>query len=235
MNKTVLTFLLWALFASVSSLRAADCATMAGGVPVVVPPPHQEFVEVGGDKRNFFEVAVPSRNRLLCAFVPTDFLPRLKNPSSGLGKYTLVEVSRAVDEKNTEVTPARFEQVVIATKQQLGDSSSLSQTAESTSIEISGKLKQLAQSTDISVDKPVILGTLLQMPDAYAFAMVDSVSSGGVTTRTISACALLRVRDRLIFAYIYGSGDDEESLKWVEKTTEQWAREILVANSRPAK
>ena len=88
MNKTVLTFLLWALFASVSSLRAADCATMAGGVPVVVPPPHQEFVEVGGDKRNFFEVAVPSRNRLLCAFVPTDFLPRLKNPSSGLGKYT---------------------------------------------------------------------------------------------------------------------------------------------------
>jgi hypothetical protein len=145
MKKTVLTFLLWALFASTSSLHAADCGTMAGGVSVVVPPPGKEFVEVGGDKRNFFESMVPSRNRLLCAFVPTGSLPRLKNPASGLGQYMLVEVSRKLDEKNTEITPASFEQIVTAMKQQLGDSSSLNQTVESTSKEISSKLKQLGQ------------------------------------------------------------------------------------------
>src|SRR5271167_1960094 len=136
MKKTVLTFLLWALFASASSLHAADCGTMAGGVPVVVPPPDKEFVEVGGDKRNFFEFMIPSRNRLLCAFVPTDFLPRLKNPASGLGQYMLVAVMRQLDEKDTEVTLAAFEPIVTAMKLQLGDSSSLNETVESTSKEI---------------------------------------------------------------------------------------------------
>jgi len=235
MKKTVLTFLLWVLLASASSLHAADCGTMAGGVPIVVPPPDKSFVEVVGDKRNFFESVVPSRNRLLCAFVPTDFLSRLKNPARGLGQYMLVEVSRKVDEKNTEVTPADFEQIVMAMKQQLGDSSSLNQTAESGSKEINSKLKQLGQSTDISIDKFAPLGTLFQTSDTYAFAMLESVSSGETTNRVINATVLLRVRDRLIFAYIYGSGDDEESLKWVEKTTEQWVNEILTANSKSAK
>jgi hypothetical protein len=235
MKKTLLTVLLWGLFASASSLHAADCGTVTGGVPVVVPPPGKEFVEVGADKRNFFEFMVPSRNRLLCAFVPTDLLPRLKNPASGLGQYMLVEVSRKLDEKNTEVTPAAFAQIVVAMEQQLGDASSLNQTVESTSKEISGKLKQLGQSTDISIDKPAPLGTLFRTSDSYAFAMLEPVSSGGATIRTINASVLLRVRDRLIFAYIDGSGDDEESLKWVEKTAEQWTNEILTANSKSAK
>jgi hypothetical protein len=235
MKKTALAVLLWALFASASPLYAADCGAMAGGVPVVVPPPGKEFVEVGPDKRNFFEYMVPSRNRLLCAFVPTDVLPGLKNPASGLGRYMVVEVSRRLDEKNTEVTPAGFEQIVTAMKQQVGDSSSLNQTVESTSKEISSKLKQLGQATDISIDKPAPLGTVFQTSDAYAFAMLESVSSGAAKTRAINVSVLLRVRDRLIFAYIYGSGDDEESLKWVEEIAERWANEILTTNSKSAK
>jgi hypothetical protein len=235
MKKAVLTFLLCALVASASAVHAADCGTMAGGIPVVVPPPNKEFVEVGSDKRGFFEFMVPSRNRLLCAFVPTDFLPRLKNPATGLGQYMLVEVSRKLDEKDIEVTPVGFEKIVISMKQELGDSSSLNQTVASTSKEIGSKLKQLGQSKDISIDKPAPLGTLFQTSDSYAFAMLAAVLSGEVTTRSINASVLLRVRDRLIFAYIIGSGDDEKSLQWTEKTTEQWANEILTANSKSAK
>jgi hypothetical protein len=65
--------------------------------------------------------------------------------------------------------------------------------------------------------------------------MLAPVSSGGVTIRAINASVLLRVRDQLIFAYIYDSSDDEKSLKWIEKTTEQWANEILTANSKSAR
>jgi hypothetical protein len=235
MKKTVLTLLLCALFASASSLQGADCSTMAGGAPVVIPPPGKEFVEVGSDKRDFFEWMVPSHDRLLCAFVPADFLPRLKNPASGMGQYMLVELSRKLDEKNTEVTSAGFEKVVLGVKQQFADTSTLNQTVQTTSEEISSKLKQLGQSKDVSMDKPTPLGTLFQTSDAYASAMLAPVSSGGVTTRAINASVLLRVRDRLIFAYIYGSGDDDKSLKWIEKTAEQWANEILTANSKSAK
>jgi hypothetical protein len=235
MKKTVLTLLLCALFASASSLHAANCNTMAGRAPVVVPPPNKEFVEVGIDKRDFFEYMVPSRNRLLCAFVPADFVPRLKNPASGMGQYMLVELSRKLDEKNTEVTSASFEKVVLGMKQQFANSSTLNQTVQTTSEEIRFKLKQLDPSKDVFIDKPAPLGTLFQTSDSYAFAMLAPVSSGGVTIRAINASVLLRVRDRLIFAYIYGSSDDEKSLKWIEKTTEQWANEILTANSKSAK
>jgi len=235
MKKTVPTLLLCALFASASLLPAADCSTTAGGVPVVIPPPAKEFVEVGSDNRDFFEYMVPSRNRLLCAFVPADFLPRLKNPASGLGQYMLVELSRKLDEKNTEVTSASFEKVVLGMKQQFADSSTLNQTVQTTSEEISSKLKQLDSSKDVSIDKPTPLGTLFQTSDAYASAMLAPVSSGGVRMRTINASVLLRVRDRLIFAYIYGSSDDENSLKWIGKMAEQWANEILTANSKSPK
>ena len=70
--------------------------------------------------------------------------------------------------------------------------------------------------------RPWPLGTLFQTSDAYASAMLAPVSSGGVTMRTINASVLLRVRNRLIFAYIYGSSDDENSLRWIEKMAEQW-------------
>jgi hypothetical protein len=234
MKRTVMT-LLCALFASAVSLHAADCNTMTGGVPVVIPPPGKEFVEVGSDRRDFFGWMVPSHNRLLCAFVPADVLPRLKNPASGMGQYMLVELSRKLDEKNTEITSASFEKIVLGMKQQFADSSTLNQTVQTTSEEISSKLKQLDQAKEISIDTPVPLGTLFQTSDAYAFAMLASVSSGGVSTRAINASVLLRVKDRLIFAYIYGSGDDEKSLKWIEKTTEQWVNDILAANSKSAK
>ncbi len=235
MKKTALTLLLCALFVSAASLHASDCSTVAGGVPVLIPSPGKEFVEVNSDKRNFFEYMVPSRNRLLCAFVPADFVPRLKNPASGMGQYMLVELSRSLDEKNTEVTSATFEKVVLGIKQQFADSSALNQTVKTTSEEISSKLKQLDPSKDLSIDKPTPLGALFQTSDSYAFAMLVPVSSGGVTVREINATVLMRVRDRLIFAYIYGSGDDEKSLIWIEKTAGQWASDILTANLKSAK
>ncbi len=166
MKKTALTLLLCALFVSAASLYASDCSTVAGGVPVLIPSPGKEFVEVNSDKRNFFEYMVPSRNRLLCAFVPADFVPRLKNPASGMGQYMLVELSRSLDEKNTEVTSATFEKVVLGIKQQFADSSALNQTVKTTSEEISSKLKQLDPSKDLSIDKPTPLGALFQTSDS---------------------------------------------------------------------
>ncbi len=234
MKKTVLTLLMGALLGSASSLQATDCSTMAGGIPVVVPSPEQGFPEVGTEKRDFFEYMVPSGNRLLCAFVPAEFLPRLKNPAGGMRQYMLVELSRKLDEKNTEVTSAMFEKVVLGVKGQIADPSSLMQTVQTTLEEINRNLKQL-ESKEVSVDKPTPLGTLFQTSDAYAFAILAPVSSGGTTSRIINASVLLRVRDRLIFAYVYGSSDDENSLKWVEKTAEQWTNGILIANSKSAK
>jgi predicted small secreted protein len=112
MRKGLAITLLFLLFALALTLHASNCNTMAGGTAVVIPTPEKDSVEVGSDKRNFFEYMVPSRNRLLCAFVSADLLPGLKNPATGMSQYMLVEVSRQLGEKNIEVSSANFEQVV---------------------------------------------------------------------------------------------------------------------------
>ncbi len=173
---------------------------------------------------------VPSRKHLLCAFVLTDYLPHLKNPATGMDRYMVVEVSRNIDEKKTEITMAIFEQVVAVIKQEIGDSSQLNSTVHASTEEINNKLKAVQNSKDISIDKLIPLGTIFQTTDAYGFLFDGVVSSGGTTTRIVAASILIRVRNRLIFAYVYGS-EAESSLKWVQTTAEEWTREILAANS----
>lgn len=229
MNKCLVSVLLLLLLAP-AALHAAGCSATAGGAAVVIPAPTAEFAEVGSDKQDVFDYLVPSRNRLLCAFVPADLLPSLKKPAIGLNRYMVVEVSRKLDVANTEVTPADFEEVVASIKKRIGDSDELNRTTQSAADEISGKLKAIDQSKDVALGQPSPLGTLFQTQDAYAFAMLAPISSGGVTVKTINASVLLRARHRLLFAYIYASGEDETSLKWVEKTAEDWSHEIIDAN-----
>jgi len=230
--KTIATALFALFFVSALDLHASDCLATAGGVSVTIPSPGKLFTEVGSEKRDSFEYMVPSRNRLVCAFVPIDYLPRLRSPATGMDRYMVIEVSRRLEEKNTDITSANFEQIVATTKQQIGDTSQLNSTAQASAEEVINKLKALQNSKDISIQTPTPLGPILQSTDAYGFLMIVPVSSGGETVKILGASILMRVRNRLLFAYVYGA-DDESSLKWIRATAEEWSHEILAAN--PAK
>jgi len=41
----------------------------------------------------------------------------------------------------------------------------------------------------------------------------------------------MRVKERLIFVYLYAEYKDEESIVWLRRTTEAWCDEILKLNS----
>jgi hypothetical protein len=213
------------------TVRASNCSTTAGGVSVTIPAPVGGFVEVSSEKRDFFQYMVPARNHLLCAFVPADRLPLLKNPARGMTRYMVVEGSRKMDEGNLEVTEAIFQEIVSGIKQQLGDTNALNQILQTTAEELSRKLKAVDASKDVAIGQVTPLGTLFQRQDVYAFAMVAPVSSAGATSRMINASVVLRVRERLLFAYVYAGASDETSLKWVEQTAQQWAQQIVTANA----
>ena len=229
MNKTIAATLSALLFISALDLYAYDCLATTGAVSVAIPTPASLFTEVGSAKRDSFEYMVPSRNRLLCAFVPTDYLPHLKNPATGMDRYMVIQVSRRLEEKNTDITTANFEQIVASTKQTIGDTSQLNSTLQASTQEVVNRLKAMQNSKDVSFEKPIPLGTILQTTDAYGFLMVQPLSSGETITRVLGATVLIRVRNRLIFAYLYGP-DDEDSLKWIQATAEEWCHKILAAN-----
>jgi hypothetical protein len=54
----------------------------------------------------------------------------------------------------------------------------------------------------------------------------------GTTTNMINASALVRVRNRLVFAYVYAVYKDQSSLQWARKAVEDWADAILKANEQ---
>jgi len=231
MKSVLISILLFVSFVPVTA-QVANCGTTISGNPVIVPVPVATYAEVGRDKREFFKWMVPSGNRLLCVFVPADVLPRLKNPAIGMDRYILVETVQAWDESKTEVTRASFEEIISAVKEKLSDSKGLNQTAQAFSEETSRKLKAIDSSKDVTVDKPIPIGTLFEKQDVFAFAMVLPVTSAGATKRVINASVLLRVRDRLLFTYTYSAGTDEASLMWAKQTSEELVQQVFTSNTR---
>lgn len=207
-----------------------DCSATAGGTAIAIPGPGTDFLEVGADKHDYFDNSVASTNALLCAFVLRDTLPRLTKPAGGLDRYMLVEVSR--EGQSQDVSPADFDDTVTSVKQQLGDASRMNRTFRETEEQARQKLRKMNASDDISFGKPVVLGTLFQIKDAYAVGMIVPVTSHGVTSRVLNASVLMRVRNRLLFVYLYADYKDEATYKWVGDTAEGWVRHILAANNQ---
>ncbi len=229
MKSLLMSILLFLPFVPATA-QVSNCNTMIGGTAVTIPVPVARFTEVGSEKREYFEWLAPSGNRLLCAFVPIDILPRLKKPAGGMERYMLVETARAWDEGKTELTTADFEDIGSKVRGQLGDSTEMNRTVQASSEDLSRKLKAIDQSRDIALGQVTPLGVLFQKQNVFAFAMVLPVSSEGTTIRVINVSVLVRVRNRGLFAYIYSTGTDQGSLNWAQQTAQAWAQQILDAN-----
>ncbi len=201
----------------------------AGGVPISILAPTAEFVEIGYDNREFMEISVPTNNRLLCAFVLANDLPRLTKRSDDLvmTRYGMVQVPRQREFMDFEASD--FKKVVDGLKEASGDSmaSSFNEAEE----EINRRMKSLGlDEAKLSIGKPILLGRLFSKQDAYGFGMVMPVSMGGNTTKMGMGGVLIRAKKRLLFVYLYAEYKNEDTIKWLRKATEEWADSILKAN-----
>jgi uncharacterized membrane protein len=99
--------------------------------------------------------------------------------------------------------------------------------------EINRRLKALNSSAAaVSADKPVYLGALFSKADACGFGATMAVSSSGTTVTMAMGLSVIRVQNRVFFAYLYKRYEDESTLLWIRKASEQWADSILSANKQ---
>jgi hypothetical protein len=208
----------------------------AGRTPIAIPPPTAEMTEIGYDNREFMEVAVPSQNRLIAAFVPTNDLAKLTSRSedSALSRYAVVQVQRQLEYMDCEASD--FKEVVDGMAEEFGSAmdattaftDSCIQEAEE---EFNRRMKSLElEEATVNLGKPVSLGSFFSKQDAYGFGMVMPVSMGNVNVKMGMGGVLLRVRKRLLFVYLFSEYKDEDTVKWIRKTSEAWADAILKAN-----
>lgn len=200
----------------------------AGGTSIAIPPP-REMVEVGYDNREFMEAFVPVNNRLIAGFVPADELPNLGNMTDGktLSNYAMVQVPRRGE--NIDCGSDDFKEAVASIKGEFGDSES--STMKATEEEINRHIKSLElDKLDMTAGKMMPLGVFFEKTDSYGFGMLMPFSMGGTQFKMAMGGALLRVKQRLLFVYLYAEYKNEETVTRLRLETERWADAILHAN-----
>ncbi|HMG85250.1 MAG TPA: hypothetical protein VK574_05880 [Terracidiphilus sp.] len=194
-----------------------------GRVSISIPAPAPELLEMGPDLRVLMEPLAAAKLRLIAAFILSDNLAQLPGSTTPLTKYALVEVPRAAE--FMDVDEATFKTVVDGMNQQFS-SGNLQSTMQT---EIDRHFADLGAGK-LTVDKPTQLGTMFSKPNVSGFAMLMPMAVKDKSVTLVAATLVVRVRNRLLFAYLYTQYKDKASVDWVTQTSESWADAILKSN-----
>jgi hypothetical protein len=209
-----------------AAATAETTTVRAGKVNFSIPSPATDLVEMGPDLRVLMETSAPGNLRLIAAFIPPDNLAKLPAESNmRFQNYALVEVPRAAEFR--DVDQAVFKTVVDGAREQFsgGDLQLNMQTT------MDRRLADLGVGAGkVTFDKPTQLGTIFAKPDATGFAMMVPMAANGQTGTMVGATILVRVRSRVLFAYLFSQYKDKGSVDWVLKTAGTWADAILKSN-----
>ncbi len=217
--------------ASDSSIAVESHTYKVANTSIVIPSPESDQVDLGSCAPDLMKIITPQTNRLVTAFVSSDDRRLLcnKNGNAVLSKYSLVEVSREVE--STDFSKKDFKSLRKYMDRNLD--SAVDASAKAMEAEINRKLGlQNSDSGSIVLDKSIQLGRIFSKADMYGSADIGSVTQNGKTDNVVSGTAVIRVRNHLLIAYTYATYRNIDSVKWVRKTTKQWATAILKANKR---
>jgi hypothetical protein len=95
--------------------------------------------------------------------------------------------------------------------------------------EMNLRLKSLG-SKPIDIGHPEMLGGTFQKPNSAGFAMLSAMKQNDRVTTTAIGIAVIRVKQRLVFAYLYHKYESSDTVNWVSKHLEVWCDAILAEN-----
>ena len=131
------------------------------------------------------------------------------------------------------VDEAAFKQVAVAVAKQFAASVDAPVVdVKDFQEELNHKLKAEGSSAEVSLDKPLMLGTLFSKASALGTGMIMNVGAGGKTKKVIVGTTFLRAQNRLLYATVFALYTGDDSAAWVRTVSEQWADAILKANQQ---
>lgn len=205
------------------------CSAKAGDVAISIPSPDEGYSLAGSEYDKKLDLLVPNQNRLLCAFIANSDVKRLDTVTNWASSgYMMIEVSRSAE--NLDISPAQFQEVVSGIKE--GMKGELFKGAtDKVNEELGRKLKDAKQGSTV-LGKPITLGTLFESKDVYSFAMVMPVSNTSGTSNVGMVGVLLRIKEHLVFVYLYKEYTDENTIISLKKIAEKWSHQIQEANAK---
>jgi hypothetical protein len=208
----------------------------AGGVAVVIRPPWQGMVELGADRRIFMDQFVPPYNQLIAGFVNADDASKV---GPGVVKappqIAMMAVSRQYE--STDIKEDGFKMIVDNVAKQF--ESTAESYAKENEEEFNRRMKALdLDNIKITMEKPVSLGCLFSTPNSVGFGTILQVSATnseekpakGHSVQKALSVLFVRVRNRVLFGYIFADYEGPDTVKWLRKVSSDWSNAILTAN-----
>jgi hypothetical protein len=91
------------------------------------------------------------------------------------------------------------------------------------------RLKSLGAGP-VDVGHPEMLGGLFQKSDAAGFAMLLAFKQGERSVTMANGTAFVRVRQRLLFMYLFRKYESPDTVNWLRRNLEPWVDAILAKN-----
>jgi len=201
----------------------ATTEVKAGGIALTLPAPAGDFAEVGDRLRTtFFELLAPSTNRVLTAYAPAGVVP---SPAKPFDVYAMVQVSRQTE--YVDCPPEGFAELKKGVDEAMANGAA--DKLEAFGEELNLRLKSLG-AKPLTIGKPEMLGRVYDKKDSAGYLMLVAAKAGESSTTMATGIALLRVKQRALFAYFYRKYDSPDSVQAVRKSLEAWSDDILARN-----
>lgn len=203
-----------------------------GGVQIVIPALAADFVEIGNENQELMEVFIPSTNRLVCTYVLADDLPRISEHDEDLtlSQYGMVQVNREAEDKDMESKD--YEGLVEYFNEFYG--SDWDPLMDKAGKDLNRRFEDHDIDARMKAGEVVKLGKLFSIDDACGYGVIMpfdfQIEDDDESHVMAVVLSLVRVKERLLFVYVYAMYEDGGTLKWIGATSEEWCKDILAAN-----
>lgn len=187
--------------------------------------PDSNYLEVSSRFKSLFDIFIPKQNRLICGFLTkSDVQEITDNKTPKLDSYIVVEVGRPYE--NLDCQPKDYQTILSS----MGDlSTKFSSLKDGALNEFNEKLKTL-NIQEVQLNNPVNLEVIFSKEDANAIGMILKVQQGEVTKTYMCSVLLMRLKEKLLFVYIFKKYLDQNTVKEVISLTDKYASSLLRAN-----
>jgi len=208
-----------------------------GGQSVYVPAPagFHEISRLSPETRKLAETFTPPDNRLLAVFVSESDLGRImKGETPKAERYMFLQVYRRLE--NSGISGTQFSQLVGQVKQQQDTILEKAKDEVGPLVDkASGKFADdYGISLKLKIGDLVPLGFFMEKSDAAGFASFGKIQGDAdgqqLDSLLVSGISYVRVKGKLLYAYVYGKYETPKDLDWVRTTSTNWVDQILAAN-----
>lgn len=201
-----------------------------GGEEVAIPSPVGRLVQVDSEIHELFEAFVPNGGRLVVGFSD---VPDLQSMIARHGRIQTSERATVgvmrLDEYQL-FSSEEFDGICDLLEEQFAGSFWKDVIPE-VERQLNERLAGVSGTSSVmSLEDPILVGTVLRRPDAIAYAMVMSGDAAGESMVELVTSGLVRVRGRLMFLNYYTGYEGSDSVLDAARVMDAWVTSIASAN-----